>query len=43
MGPADGGLWEYTYPQGEMHGGVPLALLLILHEAARDKYGEWST
>lgn len=31
-------LWELTYPQGEMQGGGPQALLLISPEKAREKY-----
>lgn len=37
--PADGRLWELTYPQGHMHGGGPPRLRLLPPEAARAKYG----
>lgn len=36
--PADGRLWERTYPQGEMHGGGPPRLAVISEEEARRKY-----
>ncbi len=37
--PADGRLWERTYPSGEMHGGGPPRLTLISRKDARAKYG----
>ncbi len=37
--PADGRLWERTYPQGHMHGGGPPRLAVISPEDARKKYG----
>jgi hypothetical protein len=37
--PQDGRYWEFTYPQSEMHGGGPPALVLIRSESAREKYG----
>jgi len=37
--PRDGRLWELTYPQSEMQGGGPPALLLISPEKAQEKYG----
>lgn len=36
--PADGRLWERTYPHGEMHGGGPPRLTLVSQEEARAKY-----
>ena len=36
--PADGRLWERTYPQGEMHGGGPPRLTVISEIEAREKY-----
>lgn len=36
--PADGRLWERTYPESEMHGGGPPSLLLISVEDAVKKY-----
>lgn len=37
--PADGRLWERTYPQGELQGGGPPRLAVISAEEARRKYG----
>jgi len=37
--PADGRLWEHSYPQAEMPGGGPSSLLCISRQAARAKYG----
>lgn len=37
--PADGRLWERTYPQGHMHGGGPPKLATISREEAIRKYG----
>jgi hypothetical protein len=37
--PADGRLWERTYPQGQMHGGGPPRLAVISPEDASKKYG----
>jgi Immunity protein 27 len=36
--PADGRLWERTYPRGHMHGGGPPALRVIAPADARGKY-----
>lgn len=36
--PADGRLWELTYPQSEMHGGGPPRLENISLTAARLRY-----
>lgn len=38
--PADGRLWEHTFPQSQMHGGGPPQLQVICREAALAKYGE---
>jgi Immunity protein 27 len=38
-GPADGRLWEITYPKSEMHGGGPARLEVLSQEAARARYG----
>jgi hypothetical protein len=37
--PADGRLWEQSYPQGEMHGGGPPSLQCVSHQVALAKYG----
>lgn len=37
--PADGRLWERTYPQSEMHGGGPPRLVLLESEQVAKKYG----
>jgi hypothetical protein len=37
--PADGRLWEKTFPQSELHGGGPPRLNVLSEEEARDKYG----
>lgn len=37
--PADGRLWERTYPHGELQGGGPPRLAVITSEEARRKYG----
>jgi immunity protein 27 of polymorphic toxin system len=37
--PADGRLWERTFPQGHMQGGGPPKLATISHEEALRKYG----
>jgi hypothetical protein len=37
--PADGRLWEHSYPQAEIHGGGPPSLQCISSQAARAKYG----
>ena len=37
--PADGRLWERTFPQGDMHGGGPPALHCLSSEQARAAYG----
>ena len=37
--PADGRLWERTYPQGEMQGGGPPQLGWLPKESATQKYG----
>ena len=37
--PTDGRLWEHTYPQSELHGGGPPALLCLPHSAAKFLYG----
>lgn len=36
--PRDGRLWEHTYPGGEMHGGGPPQISVILPEVAAVKY-----
>lgn len=36
--PTDGRFWELTYPQGEMHGGGPPALMVLSAQEAREKY-----
>ena len=36
--PDDGRFWERTYPQGEMHGGGPPRLTLLIGEKVREKY-----
>jgi hypothetical protein len=36
--PNDGRLWEHTYPQSQMQGGGPPALLCIAEDRAKDKY-----
>jgi hypothetical protein len=36
--PADGRLWELTYPQGEMHGGGPRTLRVVSPTDAAQKY-----
>lgn len=36
--PADGRLWELTYPSSEMHGGGPPKLTMMTEEQARRKY-----
>lgn len=38
--PADGRLWELTYPQSEMHGGGPPELRCLSVEEATQKYGQ---
>ncbi len=37
--PSDGRLWECTYPQSDLHGGGPPALLCINSAHAQDVYG----
>ncbi len=37
--PADGRLWELTYPQSDSHGGGPPRLTYVDREIARRKYG----
>ena len=37
--PLDGRLWELTYPQSEVHGGGPPALLCIDSARAQVAYG----
>jgi hypothetical protein len=37
--PDDGGYWERTYPQGEMHGGGPPQLKRLTIQEASEKYG----
>jgi immunity protein 27 of polymorphic toxin system len=39
LDPVDGGYWELTYPQSEMHGGGPPQLVHISADAAKIKYG----
>ena len=36
--PADGRLWERTFPKGHMHGGGPPRLAVISAETAKRKY-----
>jgi hypothetical protein len=38
--PADGRLWERTYPESASHGGGPPQLTVISLEQALEKYGE---
>src|SRR5438094_1244122 len=38
--PDDGRYWERTYPQSEMHGGGPPALICLSSEQAKAKYGD---
>src|SRR5438046_3882590 len=37
--PADGRLWEHTYPKSELHGRGPARLQVLSREAARVRYG----
>lgn len=37
--PRDGRLWEFTYPEGHLHGGGPPALYLMSEAEANEKYG----
>jgi hypothetical protein len=37
--PADGRYWEHSYPQSEMHGGGPPALIQLEAEIVERKYG----
>jgi len=37
--PADGRLWQRTYPQGDLHGGGPPSLLCVSLAQARVAYG----
>jgi immunity protein 27 of polymorphic toxin system len=37
--PADGRLWELTYPSSELQGGGPPTLRIMSEEAAHKKYG----
>jgi hypothetical protein len=37
--PADGRLWEHTYPRSEMHGGGPARLQVLSRDVARARYG----
>jgi len=37
--PADGRLWERTYPQSDMHGGGPPSLICISEAEALARYG----
>jgi Immunity protein 27 len=37
--PADGRLWEESYPEGHLHGGGPPKLECVSHEYATEKYG----
>ena len=37
--PTDGRLWEHSYPQSELHGGGPPALVCITARQAKDAYG----
>jgi hypothetical protein len=39
LDPAEGRLWERSYPQGEMHGGGPESLRSIDRASAEQKYG----
>ena len=38
--PADGRLWELTYPQSDSEGGGPPRLTCITKELARSKYSK---
>lgn len=38
--PADGRLWEFTFPESRLHGGGPPLLHVVSEEKAREKYGE---
>jgi len=37
--PADGRLWELTYPEGSLQGGGPPQLRHVSHDEANRKYG----
>ena len=37
--PADGRLWEHTYPQSSLQGGGPPSLVVIAASDAAQKYG----
>ena len=37
--PADGRLWEHTYPQSDLHGGGPPCLICVSLAQARANYG----
>ena len=37
--PDDGRYWERTYPQSELHGGLPPELRVLATEDSRQKYG----
>jgi hypothetical protein len=37
--PADGRLWEMTYPHSEMHGGGPRRLRVVTPEEASQRFG----
>ncbi len=41
--PADGRLWERTYPQSQLHGGGPPCLTCIDREQAQAKYDQLTT
>jgi Immunity protein 27 len=41
--PADGRLWEVTYPESELNGGGPPKLECVSREYAADKYAKVST
>ena len=38
--PADGRLWELTFPESRLHGGGPPLLHVVSEEEAREKYGQ---
>ncbi|PSQ80928.1 MAG: hypothetical protein BRD46_03260 [Bacteroidetes bacterium QS_8_68_15] len=38
--PDDGRLWEFTFPEGHLHGGGPPLMHVLSEAEAREKYGE---
>ena len=39
LDPVDGRLWERTFPQSQLHGGGPPALIHVSSEQALSSYG----